>query len=149
MRPLLLDTNVLSELRKKEPAIDGQVLIWSRNIDVESCFLSVITLYELERGILLLQRKDQEQASDLAKWFVTIRDRDFKGRILPIDAETASTAATLQIPNPRSVPDALIAATALEHNLTLATRNIQDFLDTGTRLVNPWGPGSPTTAQLA
>ena len=138
MKSILLDTNVLSELRKPDETMNTQVLEWSREVDLDSSYLSVITLYEIERGILLLQRKDPQQAANLEKWFQAIKNESFKGRILSIDVSIASNAARLQVPDPRSVPDALIAATALEHNLTLATRNTKDFLATGIQVVNPW-----------
>ena len=148
MRPVLLDTNVISELRKGKYRIDANVLRWSQELDIESCYLSVITLFELERGILLLQKKDPKQAVGLARWFCDMRDREFKGRTLSIGVEIASRAASLQSENPKSLPDALIAATALERKLIIATRNTQDYLESGASVMNPWEPGSPVTVML-
>ena len=148
MKPLLLDTNVVSEIRKRESRIDANVLNWAREVDIESCYLSVITLFELERGVLLLEKKDLEQAAHLGEWLKEIREREFKGRILPFDASAVSKAASLQSSSPRSLLDSFIAATTLEHNMMLATRNTQDFLEFGVSMVNPWEPGSPVTAML-
>ena len=138
MKPILLDTNVVSELRKNKARINPQVLNWAKSLELQDSYLSVITVYELERGILLLAKKDPQQSSDLSTWLNTIKDDEFKGRLLPISTEIASRAAALQADNPRPVPDSFIAATALEHNLMLATRNTQDFLGTDVTLINPW-----------
>jgi len=149
MRPLLLDTNVISELRKKPGIIDSNVLAWSRSVEIVSCSLCSVTIYELERGILLLAKKDHRQATLLTKWLDGIKNVEFKGRILPIDCDVASQAAALQLPNPMSLPDAFIAATALVNDLTLATRNIDDYLSTGVRLVNPWESGAPVLTDVS
>ncbi|MCL1798460.1 MAG: type II toxin-antitoxin system VapC family toxin [Eggerthellaceae bacterium] len=144
MRPVLLDTNVVSELRKSKNRINPQVLSWAQGLDIENSYLSVITLYELERGILLLQKKDPRQSAGLADWLDAVTGNEFKGRILPISASIARRAAALQAEDPRPVPDAFIAATARDHNMALATRNIQDFLKTGIEALNPWEEGSPS-----
>ena len=148
MKPFLLDTNVISELRKSKSRIDANVLIWAQGLDIESCFLSVISLYELEKGIFLLEQKDPEQAAGLAEWFEGIREVEFRGRILAIDANIASKAASMQSTGPKPMLDTFIAATALEHNMIIATTNSQDFIDTGATLVNPWEPGSPISVMM-
>jgi predicted nucleic acid-binding protein len=133
----LLDTNVLSELRKKEYAIDPAVVGWCRQVELTSCYLSTITVYEIERGLLLLRRRDVEQATLIREWFTGILD-EFSKRILPVTLNCAIRAAALQVPNPRPLADSLILATALEHRLTLVTRNVKDFQNAGVTIVNPW-----------
>jgi toxin FitB len=133
----LLDTNVLSELRRAKHA-HANVAAWSRTVHPTELFLSVITIIEIERGILLLERKDKKQGALLRAWLDERVMPQFDGRILPIDTEVARKCAALQVPNPRPHPDALIAATALVHRLKLVTRNIDDFEGTGANLVNPW-----------
>ena len=148
MRPLLLDTNVISELRKGKGRIDANVYQWAQKLDIESCYLSVITLFELERGILLLEKRDARQAAGLSRWLEEIREREFKGRILPLDVNVAGKAALIQVTNQKSLPDAFVAATALEHNLIVATRNTRDFLQSKVSVVNPWEPGAPILEML-
>jgi predicted nucleic acid-binding protein len=133
----LLDTNVLSELRKKEYAIDPAVVNWCRQVELTSCYLSTITVYEIERGLLLLQQRDVEQATLIRDWFTGILD-EFKKRILPVTLNCATRAAVLQVPNPRPLADSLIVATALEHELALVTRNVKDFQNVGVPIINPW-----------
>jgi toxin FitB len=133
----LLDTNVISELRRKGKA-DPKVLAWSNSVHPEDLFVSAVTLLELEMGMLMKARNDPVAGQALNKW---IRERvlpSFDGRIMPIDAEVALRCAALHARNPKSERDALIAATALVHNLTVVTRNTPDFNGTGTALLNPW-----------
>jgi predicted nucleic acid-binding protein len=132
----LLDTNVVSELRRIQRA-DPQVAEWSRAVDVSDMYLSVITLQELELGTLLMERRDSIQGAALRTWTKTIITR-FKGRFLNVDRLVAVRCAQLQVPDPKPYYDALIAATALVHNMTLVTRNVADFEKTGVRILNPW-----------
>lgn len=140
----LLDTNVLSELRKRSSGrIDPQVERWATKVDPSSLHVSVITVMELELGIAQLDRRDPRQAAALRLW---LHDRvlpAFAGRILPINAAIALRCAHLHVPDPRSERDAWIAATGLAHNLTIVTRNSADFAATGATLLNPWREGSP------
>jgi len=133
----LLDTNVLSELRRPDRAHRG-VVQWASSMPVEQFFISAISLLEVERGALRIARKDAAQAQVLRNWIdeqILVR---FEGRILPVDAMVALRCAQLHVPDPKPERDGLIAATALVHGLTLATRNVEDFTATGVRLLNPW-----------
>lgn len=133
----LLDTNVVSELRRIERAHPG-VRRWAEVQPVEATFLSVVTVLEIEQGILARARRDAEQGAHLGRWFETVVLPRFDGRILPIDVEVARRCARLHIPDPRPERDALIAATALVHGLTVVTRNIADFSALGVALLDPW-----------
>ncbi len=131
----LLDTNVVSELRKGR---NTRVAAWATSVPGHLMYLSVITVMELETGILLLQRKDATQGAVLAEWFEKQVLPSFAGRILPVNLAVARRCAALHAPDPRSYRDALIAATALEAGLTVATRNVADFEPTGVSVLNPW-----------
>ncbi|MEK6806068.1 MAG: type II toxin-antitoxin system VapC family toxin [Pseudomonadota bacterium] len=133
----LLDTNVVSELRKAAKA-HAQVMAWARRVPAYSQYISVITLHELELGVLLMERRDRAQGKPLRSWLTDQVLPAFAGRVLSIDAETAQTAAQLHVPNPKPVRDAFIAATALIHGMTVVTRNVADFADTGVKLLDPW-----------
>jgi toxin FitB len=133
----LLDTNVLSELRRGKRA-DAKVATWSRAVHPTDLFLSVVTILEVERGILLVERRDKKQGALLRAWLNERVMPQFDGRILAVDTAIAQKCAALQIPNPRPHLDALIAATAIVHQLKLATRNIRDFEDIDLDVVNPW-----------
>lgn len=137
----LLDTNVLSELHR---AIRGRgdpnVTAWLASVGVASCYLSPITLMELEIGVLRIERRDARQGTALRTWFEDLIVPEFKDRTLPIDAGVARRCAGLHVPDPRSERDALIAATALVHKMTLVTRNVADFQPTGVALFDPWKP---------
>jgi toxin FitB len=133
----LLDTNVISELRKGKPNQSIEVRNWAAQHGASTFYLSAITILELEKGILLLERRTPPQGAALRAWLTGVREA-FAGRVLPFTEQAASLCATLHVPDPRSERDAMIAATALEHGFTIATRNTQDFLNTGVRLVNPW-----------
>ncbi|MCL2807999.1 MAG: type II toxin-antitoxin system VapC family toxin [Coriobacteriia bacterium] len=148
MKPLLLDTNVVSELRKDRARMDTKVYKWAQGNEIESCYISSITLFELEKGILLLQKKDSDQAAQLSSWLSVLKEVEFKGRILSFGTHTAQRAALLHMANPRPLLDSFIAATALEHNMIVATRNTQDFLDFGVAVMNPWDSGSPVLQKL-
>ena len=135
----LLDTNVVSELRKiGDGKADARVAAWVDTEDAESFFISAITILELERGVLGIQRRDAAQGARLRAWLDNHVRPEFAGRILPIDDQIAMRCAHLHIPDRRNEVDALIAATALVHGLTVATRNVRDFEGTGVVVVNPW-----------
>ena len=133
----ILDTNVVSELRKANKAHQN-VKKWAQPLPAASLYISVISVLELEIGILLIERRDQEQGTILRAWMDRHVLPTFSGRILVIDTAVAQRCATLHVPNPRSDRDALIAATALVHGLTVATRNVADFERMGVGVVNPW-----------
>lgn len=135
----LLDTNVVSELRKaKAGKADKNVIAWAANVSAASLFLSAITILELETGIQLVERRDHTQGTLLRAWLEGHVLLAFSGRILPVDVLVAQRCAKLHVPDPRSDRDALIAATALVHGMTVVTRNIADFQATGVELLNPW-----------
>jgi len=133
----LLDTNVISELRQGKPNQSAEVRNWAAQHRASTLYLSAITLLELERGILLLERRTPPQGAALRVWLTGVRAA-FAGRILPFTEQAASLCAALHVPDPCSERDAMIAATALEHGFTVVTRNTPDFANTGIQLVNPW-----------
>lgn len=135
----LLDTNVVSELRKIDAGrADRQVTRWANGVDVSELFLSALTLEELERGMLLAERRDRRKGEMLRTWLEAKLLPAFEERILAVDASVARRCAALHVPNPRSPIDALIAATALVHGLKVVTRNVAHFAPTGVEVVNPW-----------
>jgi predicted nucleic acid-binding protein len=135
----LLDTNVLSELRKPTRA-NPNVLAWAKASPAVNHYISAITILEIERGILLVERRDPLQGEILRRWFKQEVLHHFEKRILPIDAAVALRCAALHVPDPQPERDALIAATALTHGLIVVTRNIPDFQSTGVTLLDPWRP---------
>ncbi|HUY83111.1 MAG TPA: type II toxin-antitoxin system VapC family toxin [Steroidobacteraceae bacterium] len=136
---LLLDTNVISELRKARAGkADPNVAAWVRTVPPASLFLSAIVIQELEIGTLLAERRDPSKGAILRAWLEDHVLPAFSDRILPIDTVVALRSAALHIPNPRPIRDALIAATALTHGMTLVTRNVPDFASTGVQILNPW-----------
>src|SRR5581483_10564954 len=138
----LLDTNVVSELRRPERA-DANVRAWASSTPAELCAISVVTVLELERGTLLVERRDALQGAVLRRWLQHEILTPFATRILTIDAAVALQCASLHVPDPRPERDALIAATALTHRLTVVTRNTVDFEPMGVALLNPWlAPGA-------
>jgi predicted nucleic acid-binding protein len=135
----LLDTNVVSELRKaKSGRANPSVVAWAGTVSASHLFLSVISVLELETGILLMERRDQAQGAVLRAWMNTHVLPTFSERIIVIDAAVAQCCAKLHVPDPHSDRDALIAATALVHGMTLVTRNTDDFELTGAEIFNPW-----------
>lgn len=133
----LLDTNVISELRRLEKA-DGNVVAWASTVAAGSFFLSAITIFEIELGTLQIARRDTARGTILRSWIDDQILPRFEGRILPIDTAVAQRCARLHVPDPRAQRDALIAATALAHGLTVVTRNVVDFTPLGVLLLNPW-----------
>ncbi|WP_225430105.1 type II toxin-antitoxin system VapC family toxin [Deinococcus detaillensis] len=139
MNGILLDTNVISELRKVNAGrADPQVAQWAAGVQTSQLYLSVITVQELEMGILLRERRDTQQGAALRLWFERQVLPTFAGRILPVTLAVARQCAALNLPDPKPERDGLIAATALVHNLMMATRNTKDFQGTGVQLLNPW-----------
>ncbi len=135
----LLDTNVISELRKAiKGKADQNVVNWANSVAASSLFLSVISILELETGILLVERRDLDQGTILRNWYNTQVLPAFSDRTLDINTQIAQRCAKLHVPDPCSDRDALIAATALVHGMTVVTRNISDFAATKVRLLNPW-----------
>jgi len=137
----LLDTNVLSELRKAgDGRADAWVLAWFAGVDAACCFVSALTLMELEIGILRVQRRDAAQGQRLRLWMDERVLPEFAQRTLAVDAAVALRCARLHVPDPCAERNALIAATALVHGLTVVTRNTADFSATGAALLDPWQP---------
>ena len=133
----VLDTNVVSELRRPEKA-DPRVRAWAAATPLASFFLSSITVLELEIGVLSRERKDAAQGAILRAWLDSQVLPGFAERILAVDLAVAQCCARLHVPDPRAERDALIAATALVHGMTVVTRNVPDFAPTGVRILNPW-----------
>ena len=138
----LLDTNVISELRRPERA-NTNVVAWARTIPAASFFLSAISILEIELGALQVARRDAPQGAVLRAWIDNQILPRFDGRILAIDTVVAQRCAQLHVPDPRAERDALIAATALVHGLTVVTRNVADFELIGVTLLNPWDNPAP------
>jgi len=139
----LLDTNVVSELRKVFAGrADEGVAAWSREVDTSSLFISVITVQELETGVLRILRRDPAQGGILRQWLDTQVRPTFESRILPVDTAVARCCASLHVPDPRPYRDSLIAATALVHKLAVFSRNVRDFAIDGLRAIDPWTGGT-------
>lgn len=135
----LLDTNVISELRKANTGkADPNVIAWASGIPTSQLYISVITLLELEMGVLAIERKDTAQGTVLRHWLESNVLPAFADRTLVFDTKVARCCAGLHVPDRRSERDAMIAATGKVHNMTIVTRNVKDFVDTGTTLLNPW-----------
>jgi len=135
----LIDTNVVSEFRKiKVGKAHPNVVKWAAGVRASDLFLSAMTVFELEHGALLIERRDTKQGSVLRAWLDHQVSVTFTGRILPIDATIAKLAASFHVPDPRPERDALIAATALVHGMTIVTRNVSDFTPMGVPVINPW-----------
>lgn len=136
---LLLDTNVVSELRKVASGkADPNVVIWNETVDPAETFISSVVLHELEIGVRLVEYNDAAAGKVLRNWLENTVLTAFSGRILPLDEAVAVQAAQWHVPNPKPTSDAYIAATAFSRRMTLVTRNITDFEGMGVALVNPW-----------
>ena len=136
----LLDTNVVSELRRPGRA-HPRVVAWARSVPPLDISISAVTVLEIEIGVLQIERRDAAQGAILRTWLETQVLRGFDGRILPIDVAVARRCAGLHVPDPKAERDALIAATAFVHHLTLVTRNVADFKAMGISLLDPWTLG--------
>jgi hypothetical protein len=135
----LLDTNVVSELRKvRLGRADPGVARWADSVNASNLYLSVVTVQELEMGVLQMLRRDPVQGAVLRTWLDMQVVPAFGQRILPVDLAVAQRSAALHVPNPRPVRDGLIAATALVHSMTVVTRNVVDFRPCGVPVLNPW-----------
>ena len=135
----LIDTNVISESRKVASgrAAPG-VVAWLKATEPGTTFLSAMSLFELELGVVRAERRDADQGARLRRWLDQVVKPGFAGRVLPMDAEVAALCAGLHVPDPVSERDGWIAATALVHGLTLVTRNAKDFEATGVVQLDPW-----------
>ena len=137
----VLDTNVISELRKATGGrADIQVTRWIIGVPPSNLYISVITIFELELGALRLRRHDLKQSAILRGWIDNYILPNFGNRIFPVTTAVAQLAASLHVPDPRPERDVLIAATALVHRMTVVTRNVSDFKPMGVPVINPWEP---------
>ena len=136
----LLDTNVVSELRRTDKA-NPHVVAWANGMPANALFISAITILELECGVLLVERRDEAQGATLRSWLDGHVMPAFADRVLAVDAAVARRCARLHVPNPHSERDALIAATAWVFGFTVVTRNARHFADTGVETLNPWQGG--------
>ena len=136
----LLDTNVVSELRKRERC-DENVTTWYASITDGDLFLSVLTLGEIRKGIVLVRDRDPGQAEALENWLTFVK-QNYEGRILPIDADISDAWGQMHYVRNVPVVDGLLAATAKVHNLTLVTRNIQHMRGLGASLLDPFAPAT-------
>ena len=135
----LLDTNVISELRKGRRC-DPNVAAWALSVPQSTLHTSLLVLGEIRRGVERVRRKDQSQARVLEGWLEQVR-RTFAGRILGLDEAVVDLWGRMDVPDPVPVVDGLLAATARRHDLVLVTRNVADMRRTGARLLNPFEPG--------
>ena len=133
----LLDTNVISELRRRDKA-DKNVVKWADAIPLPRFFLSAVSIFEIELGMLLIARRDVARGAVFRSWIDDHILPRFEGRILAVDAVVAKRCAALHVPDPCAERDALIAATAIVHGLTIVTRNVADFKNVKVLLLNPW-----------
>jgi len=134
----LLDTNVVSELRKSAERAAPNVRAWAQLQATSELSISVITVMEIEIGIARLERRDSAQGQVLRTWLERDMLAAFATRTLPVDLDVVRRAALMHVPDPRPERDVLIAATAVTHKLVVVTRNIADFQRLGVELLNPW-----------
>jgi predicted nucleic acid-binding protein len=136
----LLDTNVVSELRRRDRTNAG-VAAWADSVEPRALFLSVVTVLEIDMGVLAIERRDPKQGVLLRRWLEERVLPAFDDRTLPVDLEVVRVCARMHVPDRRAERDALIAATAVRHHLTLVTRNVRDFEAMPVRLLDPWSGG--------
>lgn len=135
----LIDTNVISESRKVRSGRAAQeVVAWLSETDPSTTFISSMSLFELELGVVRVERRDPTQGASLRRWLDHVVKPGFASRVLAMDAAVAVACAALHVPDPVSERDGWIAATAITHGLTVVTRNVADFEPTGVRIFNPW-----------
>jgi predicted nucleic acid-binding protein len=135
----LLDTNVISELRKvRRRETDRTFVAWAETLNWSDLYLSAISIGEMEQGILRLEQYDSAQATVLRHWLTGQVLQQFSSRILPVDEFIAQRSAYLQVKRKRDLEDTLISATAYTHGFMVVTRNVADFDDAGVRVINPW-----------
>lgn len=132
----LLDTNVISELRKGDRA-DPSAVAWFGDLAEEEIYLSVLTIGEIRRGIESVRRRDPDSALALDSWLARLSE-DHRDRILPIDRAISEEWGRMSVPDPLSVIDGLLAATAKVKGLTFATRNVADVERTGVEILDPF-----------
>ena len=141
MSGFLLDTNVLSELRK-ESRCDAGVVHWFGGANAEELFVSVLVLGEIRQGIERIRLRDRSQARTLERWLQRLRT-DFSDRILPVDERVADQWGHLGLRQPVPTLDAFLAATALVHDLTVVSRDEDGFRNTAVRVINPFSNSNP------
>jgi predicted nucleic acid-binding protein len=134
----LLDTNVISELRKGERT-DENVRAWFGELADEEIYLSVLTIGEIRRGVESVRRRDPDSAGALDSWLARLGEA-YRDRILPVDRAIAEEWGRMNVPDPLPVIDGLLAATAKVAGLVFATRNVADVEGAGVELVDPWEP---------
>ena len=135
----LLDTNVVSELRKVgDGRADARLAEWIAGQDAASFYISALTLMELEIGILRIERRDELQGKRLRRWMDGQVLPEFLERTLPVDSAVALKCARLHVLDPQAERDALIAATAMVHGMTVVTRNLADYEATAVAAIDPW-----------
>lgn len=129
----LLDTNIVSATRKRDPAVSA----WIDKNEHLGLALSIVSLGEIMRGIHMKRRRDPTAARHLETWLSKLQ-HTYRDRLFDVDEQIALEWGRIDAMRTRGVPDGLIAATAIVHGLTLVTRNVTDFSDTGVEIVNPW-----------
>lgn len=135
----VLDTNAVSELRKVQfGKANARFVQWADSASPSDLYVSAITIMEIEIGAMQMERRDATQGAALRRWLENQVLPSFGGRVLPFDMDVARRCAHLPVPDRKNERDALIAATALVHSMTVVTRNVADFASTGVALVNPW-----------